>query len=263
MKELFIRTLTGISLVFLVAGSILLGPVPFLLVTIAIYVLSVRELLKLRSISNRGVSVSLFLSGSLFLLVILLVAEQQVHLLWLLLPAGIWMAGCLSGGALRESLLTLVWLIIPISLFCLLGWMTDDAGYNPLLPLALIALVWINDTFAYLTGTWTGKHPMSPRRSPAKTWEGFIGGLAFTLLGAWLVFRVTGSFRIQEWLLLAPVVSLFSLLGDLFESGLKRDVNLKNTGRLLPGHGGVLDRFDSLFFAAPAFFAVILLIRYF
>jgi len=262
LKELFIRTLTGISLVVLVAGSILLGPVPFLLVAIAIYVLSVRELLKLRAISNRSVSVSLYLSGSLFLLVILLMAEQQVHALWLLLPAGTWITGCLSGGSPRACLLTLFWLILPLSLFYLLGWMTDDAGYSPLLPLSLIALVWINDTFAYLTGTWIGKHPMSPRRSPGKTWEGFFGGLAFTLVGAWLVFLITGTLRIPEWLLIAPVVSLFSLLGDLFESGLKRDVNLKNTGSLLPGHGGVLDRFDSLFFAAPAFFAVILFIRY-
>lgn len=256
------RTLTGISLVILVAGSILLGPVPFLLMIIMIYLFSVRELMNLQEVTAWKVSIPVFLSGAVFLLTVYLVIGHQLNPLWFILPAGIWMAGYVSGSR-KCCLLALCWLTLPLALFYLLGWLADDSNYRPLLPLSLIALVWINDTFAYLIGTWIGKHRMTPRLSPGKTWEGFFGGLAFTLIGGWILFISTGSYPLVHWFLLSLIIPFFGLLGDLFESRLKRDRKLKNTGNLLPGHGGVLDRFDSLFFTAPAVFVIVLCIRYF
>lgn len=262
MKDLLIRTATGISLIVLVFGSILLGSVPFLLVITAVYILSIRELLKLQPATPSRKSILSGLSGSLLFLMVYLTIQYQVNLLWFLLPAGIWMAGYLSGGSYRFSLLALLWLALPLVLFYIMGWLTEDPDYQPVLPLSVIALVWINDTFAFLIGKYFGKHQMTPLLSPGKTWEGFIGGLFFTLLGGWLVFTLTELFYPLAWLLFSLIISVFGFWGDLFESRLKREVNLKNTGGLLPGHGGILDRFDSLFFATPPVFMVILLMRY-
>lgn len=255
--------MTGISLVVLVAGSILLGPVPFMLVITVIYILSISELIKLHPGTPLKVSIPAFLSGSLFFLMVYLVIRHHASPFWLLLPAGIWMAGYLPGGSYRFSLLALLWLSLPLTLLYVLGWLTEKTGYHPVLPLSVIALVWINDTFAYLTGRWIGRHQITPVLSPGKTWEGFAGGMVFTLLGGWLVFMLTEVYHLIVWLLFALIISVFGLRGDLFESRLKRVRNLKNTGNLLPGHGGILDRFDSLFFVTPPVFIVILLMRYF
>ena len=129
------------------------------------------------------------------------------------------------------------------------------------MPLALIALVWINDTFAYLSGSLLGKHKMTPVLSPGKTWEGFAGGLLVTLLAGWLTWKLTGIASLWAWFGISMLVTLLGLAGDLFESGLKRSVKVKNTGQLLPGHGGILDRFDSLLFVAPAVLILIILIK--
>jgi len=262
LKDLLTRTLTGISLVILVAGSILLGPVPFLLVIIMIYLLSARELMKLQEITAWKTFIPVSLSGTVLFLAVYLVLQHRLNPLWFILPAGIWLAGYVSGSR-KFYLLALCWLTLPLTLFYVLGWLAEDATYRPLLPLSLIALVWVNDTFAYLTGTWIGKHRMTPRLSPGKTWEGFFGGLAFTLIGGGIIYAISAHYRLTEWLLLSLIIPVFGLWGDLFESRLKRDRNLKNTGNLLPGHGGILDRFDSLFFSAPAVFVVVVCYHYF
>jgi len=125
----------------------------------------------------------------------------------------------------------------------------------------VIALVWVNDTFAYLTGSLVGRHKMTPVLSPGKTWEGFAGGVIFTLLGGWIIWRITGMLGAGTWIAISLIVASLGLAGDLFESGLKRTVKVKDTGTLLPGHGGILDRFDSLLFVAPAVVILILLIK--
>ena len=263
MKDLLIRTITGITLVVLVTGSILLGPVPLLLLVIAIYLLAISELVNLQSPVSRTASIIVALAGSVLLLIIYLVIQYQLHPLWFLLPAAIWLAGFLAACTPGFCLLALCWITLPLALFYVLGWLGEDSTYDPLLPLSVIALVWINDTFAYLTGTWIGKHQMTPVRSPGKTWEGFVGGLVFTMMGGWLTHLITGTYQLPLWFLFSLIVTSFGLWGDLFESRLKRERDLKNTGRLLPGHGGILDRFDSLFFVTPAVFMVILFIRFF
>ncbi|MFO7934242.1 MAG: phosphatidate cytidylyltransferase [Bacteroidales bacterium] len=263
MKDLFIRTATGISLIVLVAGSILLGQLPFLLIIVMIFLLAIRELLRLQPATPLKCSLPAAISGGLFFLVLYLVTGHRVHALWFLLPSGVWITGFLSGRACGFAVLALLWIFLPLALFYQLGWLTEEPGYHPVLPLSLIILVWINDTFAFLTGKWMGKHQMTPRISPGKTWEGFLGGILFTLLGGWILFRATGLFFLSVWLLISLVISVSGFWGDLFESRLKRKVNLKNTAGLLPGHGGVLDRFDSLFFAAPPFFIIIVLMQFF
>lgn len=118
-------------------------------------------------------------------------------------------------------------------------------------------IVWGNDVFAYLTGVTIGRHKMCPRISPKKSWEGFVGGIVGALaMGA--VGSVVVGGDMAMWLGLALVVSLTSVLGDLVESMFKREADIKDSGRILPGHGGMLDRFDALLISSP--FAFVYLI---
>lgn len=118
-------------------------------------------------------------------------------------------------------------------------------------------IVWGNDVFAYLTGVTIGRHKMCPRISPKKSWEGFVGGVVGALAMGAVGSAVVGG-DMAMWLGLALVVSLTSVLGDLVESMFKREADIKDSGRILPGHGGMLDRFDALLISSP--FAFVYLI---
>lgn len=122
---------------------------------------------------------------------------------------------------------------------------------HPYLPLALIALIWTNDTMAYLSGSFVGKTPLMPSVSPKKTIEGTLGGIVFTVFLAWVGSRYMTDFSPAYWMALAFIASVIGTAGDLIESKLKRMAGVKDSGTLMPGHGGVLDRFDSLLLAAP------------
>lgn len=138
---------------------------------------------------------------------------------------------------------------IPFAMF--LGIAHWDDQYAPLRVLGLLLLNWANDTFAYLVGSQIGKTPFFSRISPKKTWEGTIGGMVCTFLAAWGLSMLIPSFSFGQWMALAACVAVFGTLGDLVESMLKRSVNIKDSGAILPGHGGFLDRFDSFIFIQP------------
>jgi phosphatidate cytidylyltransferase len=127
--------------------------------------------------------------------------------------------------------------------------------------MTLVVLVGCNDTFAYLTGVLLGKHPLAPKISPKKTIEGLIGSLIFTVIGGSIAFHyIMGS----DWWLgaIAGLVTVFTATaGDLIESALKRDLAIKDMGSLLPGHGGIMDRLDSVLFAAPALWLALEVVR--
>jgi phosphatidate cytidylyltransferase len=226
-----------------------------------LYLLSVREL---KAIFHKVKSSRTWiqaLPGILLLVLGYASLEYRLHPAFLLIPALLWFLSLVRWGITPPGLLSFLWLALPFSSFLALAWVTGDYSYHSHLPLAVIALVWVNDSFAYLSGTLLGKHKMTPVLSPGKTWEGFAGGIIFTLLGAWIAWNITGILGMGSWMLIALLVSSLGLAGDLFESGLKRTVKVKNTGTLLPGHGGILDRFDSLLFVAPGLLIFILLIK--
>ena len=122
----------------------------------------------------------------------------------------------------------------------------------------IFLIIWMNDSFAYLIGKQFGKNKLYPSVSPKKTVEGAIGGLVFGLLAAVLIAQIDPLLSLYQWLLLATVVVITGNLGDLLESKFKRVAGVKDSGAILPGHGGMLDRLDSLIFAAP--FAYLLII---
>lgn len=111
--------------------------------------------------------------------------------------------------------------------------------------------MWVNDTFAYLTGMLLGKHKFFERISPKKTWEGTIGGAVFTIVGAYVFSFFINDFTNFEWMGLGLVIVIFGTFGDLIESMIKRTYGIKDSGKIMPGHGGILDRLDSILIAAP------------
>ncbi len=154
-------------------------------------------------------------------------------------------------------LLGVVYVGVPFALLVAIS--CGDDGYVPMRVFGLLLLTWTNDTMAYFVGSKIGKHPFFSRISPKKTWEGTLGGMAFTFLAAWLLARWVPEFSTGSWLLLAGCVAVFGTLGDLVESMFKRSIQIKDSGSLMPGHGGLLDRFDSFIFVLPFAWLALLL----
>ena len=168
------------------------------------------------------------------------------------------------------TMLSQMYIALPFSLLNVLAFTANSSGmvvFNTLLPLSVFIFLWVNDTGAYCVGSLLGRHKLFPRISPGKSWEGSIGGAVFVLAVAygigWLdnmeiadanhtssIFA--GMLSIPEWLGLGLVVVIFGTWGDLVESLFKRTLGIKDSGSILPGHGGMLDRFDSSLLAIPA-----------
>ncbi|MEM6967306.1 MAG: phosphatidate cytidylyltransferase [Bacteroidota bacterium] len=137
----------------------------------------------------------------------------------------------------------------------------DGDHFYPTIVLGLLLLTWANDTGAYVIGSMIGKTPLFPRISPKKTWEGSTGGVVVTFTIAWLLSIYIKELTLTNWLVLAGLVSVFASLGDLVESMLKRSLGIKDSGTIMPGHGGFLDRFDAFLFVLPFAAGYLLWIR--
>ena len=156
-------------------------------------------------------------------------------------------------------ILGLFYIGIPFALVNFIAFDGDE--FRNRIVFGLLVLTWVNDTGAYLTGSMIGKTPLFPRISPKKTWEGSIGGLVTTLFFGWALSFLFDDIPVTQWLGLAVIVGIFGGLGDLVESMLKRSVDVKDSGNLLPGHGGLLDRFDAFIFVVPFAAAYLLYFR--
>ncbi len=138
--------------------------------------------------------------------------------------------------------------------FSLLIHITFIQNFQPLILLAVFGSIWVNDTGAYLIGVSLGKHRLFERISPKKSWEGFFGGAFFALISGYVFSIFIPQLSLLNWLLFSEIIVVFGTLGDLTESMLKRTLKVKDSGDVIPGHGGLLDRFDSMLFAAPAIY---------
>lgn len=155
------------------------------------------------------------------------------------------------------TMLSQMYIALPFSLLNVLAFTATPQGavsFNTLLPLSVFVFLWVNDSGAYCVGSLLGRHKLFPRISPGKSWEGSIGGAVFVLVAAWAISRFLDSTMLTtlEWLGLGLVVVVFGTWGDLIESLFKRTLGIKDSGNILPGHGGMLDRFDSSLMAIPA-----------
>ena len=139
---------------------------------------------------------------------------------------------------------------------------TYTGDFIPEMVVGIFSLIWINDTFAYLVGKNFGKKKLFERISPKKTVEGFIGGLVFTAVAGYLVYFFTELLNPFAWIGMGIIMSIFGTLGDLIQSKFKRQAGVKDSGRLMPGHGGLFDRLDSIIFASPFVYGYLQLINY-
>lgn len=179
-------------------------------------------------------------------------AGKEIFPLLLFIPTLVLLLGVLS----RQTLLTvtlqafgaLFYIALPMLLFFGLR------SISIVIPLALVLMLWMNDTMAYLVGSFIGKTPFS-KISPKKTWEGTAGGAVLTIAGAAIWGYYSPYYHMIDWMVLALCASVAGTAGDLLESKLKRLADVKDSGTLMPGHGGALDRFDSLLIAVPFAFA--------
>ncbi|HRH12471.1 MAG TPA: phosphatidate cytidylyltransferase [Bacteroidia bacterium] len=165
----------------------------------------------------------------------------------------------------RDSLFTLggvIYTVLPFSLLNLMVYSADtDENFDPLPILGIIFLIWSNDTFAYLGGSLYGKNKMIERVSPGKTWEGTLTGIVITFALSFLFDTLLCPLPGYLWPILGICVPILATIGDLIESKLKREAGVKDSGSILPGHGGILDRFDSLIFVAPFAYLILSLFR--
>jgi phosphatidate cytidylyltransferase len=150
-----------------------------------------------------------------------------------------------------------IWVGLPFALLPYIG--TVSGTYTGWTVLGFFLLLWTNDTGAYLSGKTFGRHKLAPKISPGKTIEGFIGGVILALVMAYFMPVITGELTESRWIVIALIIAVFSNAGDLVESMLKRSCGVKDSGAILPGHGGILDRFDGILLAVPVILAYLLL----
>lgn len=159
-----------------------------------------------------------------------------------------------------RSVMSIVYIVLPLTVAAAINGISESLSR---LSLMMFVMIWLNDTGAFCVGSLAGRHKMYERLSPKKTWEGFAGGVFFCV-GAGVVAALCGMAPLSMggWIGMGAVVAVFSTWGDLFESLLKRNLGVKDSGHLIPGHGGILDRIDSLLFVSPAlllYLAIVLL----
>lgn len=268
MNDFLPRILTGLVLVIIITGSIIFGPYSFLLLILIINLLGVREFYKLFELSMFENTSGLFLSAFLFISLSLVISGLCDWRL-LLLNIPIAFSVFVSELYLRSEdpfkklafiFLAHIYITVPcIFLICLAYLFPVKAIYYPYHLLGLFLIVWASDSGAYLTGKSLGKHALFKRISPHKTWEGSIGGAAFAILTALLVSTFVLDLKKIDWLVIAVIAIVIGTFGDFVKSLMKRSLGVKDTGNILPGHGGILDRFDSLFSSAPFVYCYLIL----
>ena len=254
------RTVSGVVFIGLMLAGILGGPYPFAALFALVCVLSLTEFYRLfrqhRQLDIHWMNVVggayLFLAAcqyfsghgtaGIFLPWVLFYFFLTIH--------DLFTSRIESMDRVAYSLFGLAYVALPLSLLPKLAFMGDE--YSPRLVLAVFILIWLADTMAYVCGSLLGRHRAIERISPKKSWEGYAGGLLFTLAGGYVLSLFWNDLNLWQWLGFAAVVCLAGDLGDLFESLIKRTLGVKDSGRLMPGHGGIIDRFDSSFFAIPA-----------
>lgn len=259
MRNLITRSITGAVFVALTVASVLLGGYFFLAFFVVIVFLGSYEFNALFfGKTGKGFSVFCAIISTLIFFILSwgklfpLLEQETVYLLIVPLLFLIPIVGLFAGGisyVKRIGTGMLGAVILPLAFAAMAYVLAFPAGRTALL--AFFCIIWTYDTFAYLVGVSIGKHRVCEAISPKKSWEGTIGGLIFGIVCALVFYFVTQTFSWPVWIGYALIICFFGTLGDYCESMLKRSVDVKDSGKILPGHGGVLDRFDSAILTAP------------
>jgi phosphatidate cytidylyltransferase len=270
--------LTGAYIVIFILGGFWLHPYSFIITGLLLLTGTQYEYyLMVRNTGVRLQMVTGMLSGIAVYLLSTLIAAGILPFIWFLalipliavmLAAELYRKLDKPFDSLAHTFFGILYTAIPFSMFPFAAFSRD--GLNSLLPhqgimfspgiiIGFFLLIWANDTGAYLTGATLGRHKLFERISPKKTWEGFFGGLIIAAAVAWLLSGWLGIVNSLQWVVIALIVTIAGTFGDLVESMLKRSTGVKDSGTILPGHGGFLDRFDSAIVAFPLVYLFITL----
>jgi phosphatidate cytidylyltransferase len=271
LNNFWSRTFTGAVFVIAIIGSVMISHWVFSVLFLFTALLSLREFYLLINKSGAG-NIHIIpglIAGAIFYISIVLngigLLGEEMLLLNLLLPVLIFILELYrnTDAPLSNIGFTILGFIYIIAPFALLNLFynphTPGENYDPTLLLGFFIMMWSYDTFAYLSGRAFGKHPLFPRVSPKKTWEGALGGFILSMGAAWLLSVFYQPPGLWSWITLGAIIVVFGTFGDLAESMFKRSLNIKDSGNLLPGHGGLLDRFDAVLFAAPAVYIYLII----
>jgi phosphatidate cytidylyltransferase len=265
MKEVIVRFLSGVLYISIFLFSLFISREWYIGLLFILAVITLNEFLKL--VNLKGIIVYIILAISFYFLCY---KEINSSIILILLSVTI----LVNLFLIRDTLvLNKTSLFKSKRYFCIIFYIISGFVFLSLIPftnkvfepkiiLGIFILVWTNDTFAYLVGKGVGKRKLMEKISPKKTIEGFFGGMAGALLASFIFFKFTSIYNLIFWLFLALLVSVLGTIGDLIQSKFKRLAGVKDSGNIMPGHGGVYDRLDSIIFASPFIYLFIIIINY-
>lgn len=272
MNNLLLRAITGSLFVGLIVGALWYDKIyPTLIVMSLFFILGVIEFFNLFR-EKKSIDISFFTAIltiiSLYGLVICSLSEiipwpflyLTIPLVFLLFLTELWRKKENPMNNIGIYAFSIFYLVLPFIMIIHLYLLSDQL--EPL-AIGMFLLIWTNDTFAYLTGRFLGKTKLFERISPKKTWEGTIGGVLFTITVAFFIGQFCQLYDSFFWMVAACIVAPSAIFGDLLESLFKRSLNIKDSGTILPGHGGILDRFDATLFTVPFFYCWTMFYSYF
>ena len=280
MSNLLQRAITGILFVAVLVGATLYNPLSFGLLFLLITIMSVCEFSKLvNGVEGVEVNKTINMLGGAFLFLAMMgyctnIADSRAFLPYLLIVLYLLISELYLKKASpmlnwAYSMMSQMYVALPFALLNVLAFQNDatvalGVSYNPILPLSVFVIIWLNDSGAYCFGSMLGKHRLFERISPKKSWEGSVGGgLVAVASSVVMAHFFPDLMSTAQWIGLALVVVVFATWGDLTESLLKRQLGIKDSGNILPGHGGMLDRFDSVLMAVPAAVVYLYALSYF
>lgn len=289
------RTLTGILIVLFIVGAIIFSSISYMVLFLGIIIVGMIEfynlsrMAKIRPQKYAGILIGVLLFVISFLFSIDFINRRYFYvfipLLLMVFINELYQNNRRPFSNISYTYMGIIYVAIPISLLNFIVLQTGDLpeslrqtealfdpinfvlqpsikiNYTPGVLLGFFVLIWSFDTGSYLVGVPFGRRKLFKRISPKKTWEGFAGGSLIALIISYPVSRLFPILTLQNWVVIATIVIFMGTFGDLVESMYKRSMGVKDSGRILPGHGGILDRFDALFLSAPVVFAYLELIK--
>ena len=265
MKEVIVRFLSGVLYITIFLFSLFMSREWYIGLLFIFAVITLNEFLKL--VNLKGIIVYIILAISFYFICykeinssIILILLSVTILVNLFLIRDILVLNKTSLFKSKRYFCIIFYIISGFVFLSLIPF--TNKVFEPKIILGIFILVWTNDTFAYIVGKGVGKRKLMEKISPKKTIEGFFGGMAGALLVSFIFFKFTSIYNLIFWLFLALLVSVLGTIGDLIQSKFKRLAGVKDSGNIMPGHGGVYDRLDSIIFASPFIYLFIIIINY-
>lgn len=270
MSNFLKRTITGALFLVVMIGGMAWSYWSMLVLFFAIAMLGLAEFYKLAGMAGAHPQkwLSMATGAAIFFLA---AADAQLNMYFVFVLGFPFITAIFFAELYRNSptpfqniafaLLGIIYVLLPFAAWARYLF-PYNGTYNPHILLGYFVILWTNDTGAYIVGMSLGRHKLWERISPKKSWEGFIGGMVFSVLAAYIISGYYTELSMALWIAVGFMVCIFGTLGDLVKSMFKRSINIKDSGTILPGHGGILDRFDGVFLSTPFILALLYILSW-